>query len=88
MLGRLNMTDEQCKETFRTYAESIFRRHRGFYGVLAGLITSTYSQNRLFQAITTVVKSFFFDPGSQEVTPYMFAAPPGHCNWYSNILQE
>ena len=92
MLGRLKMTDKQCKETFRTYTETIFRRSRWLYHVFGGLTKSTtskYSGKSLAHATRDVIRSF--DPGpesAQMCRRNMFAAAPGLCQWYSNIPQE
>ena len=88
MLGRLNMTDEQSTETFRTYTESIFRRHRRLYDVFSGLTTPKYSGKSLVRATKIVVGSFDPSPESQKWKRNMFAAPAERCRWYSNIPQE
>ncbi|KAK0512034.1 hypothetical protein JMJ35_005162 [Cladonia borealis] len=75
MLGRLNMTEEQCKETFRTYTESIFRHHRGRrYAFSAGPITSKYSGESLVRATKDVIRSFDPTPESEKWKRNMFAA--------------
>ena len=84
MLGRLNMTDEQSMETFRTYTESIFRRHRWLYYPAR----SKYSGKSLVRATKAVVGSFDPSPESQKWKRNMFAAPAERCRWYSNISQE
>lgn len=88
MLGRLNMSDEQCKETFRTYAESIFQRHRRRYGVFGPLITSKYSEESIIQATKHVVGSFDPNPESQKWKRNMFAAPAERCRWYIDISKH
>ena len=92
MLGRLKMTDEQCKETFRTYTETIFRRSRWLYHVFGGLTESTtskYSGNRLARATQDVIESFDPQPESEKLSmSNRFAAAPGLCRWYSNIPQQ
>lgn len=88
MLGRLKMTDKQCKDTFRTYTKSIFERSRKVYYVFRGLTKSTtkYSGEGLTRATKEVIISF--EP-SPEFLPWrrrnMFAAAPEYCRWYSNI---
>lgn len=92
MLGHLKMTDEQCKETFRTYTETIFRRSRWLYHEFGGLTESTtskYSGEGLARATKDVVRSFKLSPESEQwCRRNMFAAAPELCPWYSNILQE
>ena len=92
MLGRLKMTDEQCKETFRTYTETIFRRSRWLYhvfGCLTESTTSKYSGKRLARATQDVIESFDPQPESEKLSmSNRFAAAPGLCRWYSNIPQQ
>ena len=89
MLGRLKMTDKECKDTFRTYTESIFDRSRLLYHVFGGLTKSTtskYSGESLTRATKDVIRSF--DPkleSEQFSMCNMFAAAPELCQWYSNI---
>ena len=92
MLGRLRMTDKQCEKTFRTYAETIFRRSRWLYHVFGGLTESTtskYSGQTLARATKDVIRSV--DRGPENLLrcrPDKFAAMPQFCRWYSNIPQR
>lgn len=88
MLGRLNMKDEQCKEIFRTYTESIFRRPRRLYYAFGGLTTSKYSGKSLIRATGDVIESLDSSPESLHWGRNMFAAGPELCQWYSNIPWE
>ena len=88
MLGRLNMTDVQCRKTFRTYTESIFRCPRRLYYVFGGLTTSKYSGQSLIRATEDVIESFNTSPVSLYSRCNMFASDAEICQWYSNILQE
>ena len=92
MLGRLKMTDKQCKETFRTYTETIFRRSRSLYHVFGGVAKSTtskYGGKSVARATKDVIRLFHPSPEiAQQYRPNIFAAAPGLCQWYSNIPQR
>lgn len=78
MLGRLNMTDGQCMETFRTFARSIFRRHQRSYNIIGGL-TPKYSDKSLMRATKLVIGSFDPNPESEKWKRNIFAAPGERC---------
>ena len=88
MLGRLKMTDVQCRETFRTYTESIFRRPRRLYYLGGGLTTSKHSGKSLMRATEDIIESFNSSPESLYWRRNIFAADAELCQWYSNIPRE
>lgn len=81
MLARLNMTDQQCMETFQTHAENIFLRRQPLPGIIARPFTTKYSSKSIVRATKLVVGSF--DPLSkdQKWKRNMFAAPNARCKW-------
>lgn len=82
MLARLNMTDQQCIDTFQTYAENIFSQtllHRVFGVFPTGY---KYSSKSMIRATNLVVGSFDPTPEGQKWKRNMFAAPNTRCRWY------
>lgn len=81
MLARLNMTDQQCIDTFQIHAESIFLRSRLLYGIFGRLFTTKYSSKSIVRATELVVRSFNPLLNDQKWKRNMFAAPNARCKW-------
>ena len=83
MLGRLKITEEQCKVTFHTYSESMFGdQGLSSYAVsVVGLITSKYREKGMVRATETLLRSFDPTLESQKWKRNGFAVPAERCRW-------
>lgn len=82
MLARLNMTDQQCIDTFQTHAENIFLSQRPLYRVFGPLFTTKYRSKSIIRATNLAVGYFDPTPEGQKWKRNMFAAPNTRCRWY------
>ena len=82
MLARLNMTDQQCIDTFQTHAENIFLSQKPLYRVFGALFTTKYSSKSITRATKLVVRNFDPTPEGQKWKRNMFAAPNTRCRWF------
>lgn len=81
MLGRLEMSLDQCLETFRTYTDEVFGHPQPLYRALGSRFLHKYSDERLIRATQTVVGIFGPCPDDPEKRS-LFAAPGGKCKTY------
>ena len=83
MLGHLNMTEEQCKQAFRTYTESMFDHQRlGIHSVIVfGWYVSKYREDYLVRTTKTLLRSFDPTLESKKWKRNRFAAPAARCRW-------
>ena len=81
MLARLNMTDQQCMDTFQSHAESIFNHRQSLYKIFGALFTTRYSAKSILRATKLVVGEFDPLPEGQKWKRNMFAAPAARCRW-------
>lgn len=81
MLARLNMTDQQCMDTFQIYAESIFLHPQSLNRIFGPFYTTKYSSKNVIRATKLVVGSFNPLSKDQQWKRNMFAAPNARCRW-------
>ncbi|KAL6716037.1 hypothetical protein ACLMJK_006999 [Lecanora helva] len=79
MLGRLNMKDLDCLQSFEKYANEIFSHPKRLYRASAGLILPKYGTNRLNKATQAVVGNFDPSPESLKWKSNLFNAPGNKC---------
>lgn len=75
MLGRLEMTVEECFETFSAYAEEIFYHRIRFLGFLL----PKYSDKRLVRAVRHIVGDFDPSPDREKWRGTIFKDTSGLC---------
>ena len=83
MLARLNMTDQQCIDTFQTQAENIFLLQKPLFKVFGVPFTTKYSSKSIIRATKVVVGHYDPTPEGQKWKRTRFAAPNTRCRWYA-----
>jgi len=76
MLGRLEMTLDECINNFSAYADMVFS-HPRLGSWLA--FTSKYSEKRLIRATRLIVGEFDPTPNSEKWRRNLFSVPGGQC---------
>lgn len=84
MLGRLKMSEDQCMESFRKYADEIFSRQRFFLRFGWTRLLPKYGSDRLNRAIKMVVGNFDPSPDSHKWKRNLFAVPGEKCKTYDS----
>ena len=87
MLGRLEMSVEQCVEWFRNYADEVFGHPRLLSRALGRVILPKYSEERSTRAILNAIEDFELSKDSVQWDQTLFAQDRTHCKMYDAQLQ-
>ena len=86
MLGRLEMTVDECFDRFRACADEIFRHPRPFSFLRP--LTVKYSDERLIRGVRHIVGDFDPSPDSEKWRRTIFKDTSGRCKTYVVHISE
>ena len=79
MLGRLQMTEDECLQSFKRSASNIFSRPRLLFYVTGTLLGPKYGNKSLMSAADSAVKDFNPFAEDQMWKMNIFASPADRC---------
>jgi hypothetical protein len=79
MLGRLEMTIEECIERFCTHLDAIFNHARLSARLTGRLLASKYNADKITQATRRLVGDLDPTPDYEKWKRNVFGAPHGRC---------
>lgn len=79
MLGRLEMTIEECMERFCAYSDAIFTHSSLSARLLGPLSASKYDGDKITQATRRLVGDFDPTPSHEKWKRNVFGAPHSRC---------